>query len=83
MRASVEKEKVARRHAYMTSDTAAVHRVLHWYRTGADVQRLLLPLATYLGHVEIASTQRYLTMTPELLHEAGKRFEQYAQGVVL
>jgi integrase/recombinase XerD len=67
----------------MTSDTAAVHRVLHWYRTGADVQRLLLPLATYLGHVEIASTQRYLTMTPELLHEAGKRFEQYAQGVVL
>jgi len=63
--------------------TAAVHRVLHWYRTGADVQRLLLPLATYLGHVEIASTQRYLTMTPELLHEAGKRFEQYAQGDVL
>jgi hypothetical protein len=36
-------------------------------------------LATYLGHVELASTQRYLTMTPELLQEAGKRFEQYAQ----
>jgi site-specific recombinase XerD len=53
--------------------TAAVHRALHWYRAGEDVQRLLLPLATYLGHVELASTQRYLTMTPELLQEAGKR----------
>jgi integrase/recombinase XerD len=35
-------------------------------------------LATYLGHVHIAATQRYLTMTPELLQEANKRFEHYA-----
>ena len=58
--------------------TAAVHRVLHWYRSGRDVQALLLPLATYLGHVEISSTQRYLTMTPELLQLAAQRFEEYA-----
>ena len=45
---------------------------------GADVQRLLPQLATYLGHVHIAATQRYLTMTPELLQEANKRFEYYA-----
>ena len=59
--------------------TAAVHRVIVWYRTGADVQRLLPQLATYLGHVDIRSTQRYLSMTPELLNEANLRFERYAQ----
>lgn len=59
---------------------AAVHRLISWYRQGADVQRLLPHLATYLGHIHIAATQRYLTMTPELLHEASQRFEQYACG---
>src|SRR3546814_5293515 len=49
------------------------------YREGKDVQRLLPQLATYLGHVDIKSTQRYLHMTPELLEEAGRRFAQYAQ----
>jgi site-specific recombinase XerD len=58
--------------------TAAVHRLIAWYRAGADVQRLLPQLATYLGHVELASTQRYLTMTPELLEQASRRFEDYA-----
>ena len=42
------------------------------------MQKLLPQLSTYLGHVDIQDTQVYLTMTPELLHEAGKRFEQYA-----
>lgn len=59
--------------------TAAVHRVIAWYRAGADVQKLLPQLATYLGHVDVASTQRYLSMTSELLHEASLRFERYAQ----
>ena len=60
--------------------TAAVHRVLAWYRDGKDVQVLLPRLATYLGHASIASTQRYLQMTPELLHEASQRFAAYAQA---
>jgi site-specific recombinase XerD len=59
----------------------AVHRLESWYREGADVQRLLPQLSTYLGHVGIAETQRYLTMTPDLLREANKRFERYALGV--
>jgi integrase/recombinase XerD len=62
--------------------SAAVHRVIAWYRAGADVQRLLPQLATYLGHVDVASTQRYLTMTVELLNEASLRFERYAQPEV-
>jgi len=61
------------RHAF------AVHRVVSWYRQGADVQRLLPKLATYLGHIHIAATQRYLTLTPELLNEASRRFEHYAR----
>ena len=44
------------------------------------MQRLLPQLATYLGHVHISATQRYLTMTPELLREASKRFERYVWG---
>ena len=56
----------------------AVHRLVSWYRQGADVQRLLPKLATYLGHVHIAATQRYLTLTPELLDQASRRFERYA-----
>jgi site-specific recombinase XerD len=59
--------------------TAAVHRVLAWYQSGKDVQQLLPHLATYLGHASIASTQRYLQMTPELLLEASRRFEAYSQ----
>jgi integrase len=59
--------------------TAAVHRVVAWYRAGKDVQRLLPQLATYLGHATILSTQRYLQMTPELLSEASRRFAHYAE----
>lgn len=59
--------------------TAAMHRVVAWYRDGKDVQRLLPQLATYLGHVDISSTQRYLRMTPELLQEASRLFAIYAQ----
>jgi integrase len=60
--------------------TAAVHRVIAWYRSGQDVQRLLPQLATYLGHIDIRSTQRYLRMTPDLLEAASQRFAQYALG---
>jgi site-specific recombinase XerD len=56
----------------------AVKRLTAWYREGADVQKLLPQLATYLGHVKLSATQVYLTMTPELLREASMRFEQYA-----
>jgi len=59
--------------------TFAVHRLVTWYREGADVQRLLPQLSTYLGHVHISATQRYLTMTSDLLQQASMRFEQYAR----
>ncbi len=60
--------------------TAAVHRLIAWYRSGKDLQDLLPKLATYLGHSNLSSTQHYLTLTPELLQEASLRFEHYAKG---
>lgn len=57
--------------------TAAVTRLVRWYREGVDVQRLLPQLATYLGHVHISGTQCYLTMTSELLQLASARFEEF------
>lgn len=80
-RAGVRRDREARYQPRLHDlrHTAALHRLIAWYQAGADVQQLLPHLATYLGHVDIASTQRYLSMTPELLSEASRRFEQYAQ----
>jgi site-specific recombinase XerD len=57
--------------------TGVVHRVIEWYRNGADLHYLLPQLATYLGHVNLSATQHYLSLTPELLREASQRFEDY------
>lgn len=56
----------------------AVHRLTACYREGGDVQKLLPQLSVYLGHAHLAATSVYLSMTPELLHEASERFEHYA-----
>jgi integrase/recombinase XerD len=58
--------------------TFAVHRLVAWYREGAEVQRWLPHLSVYMGHVSLASTSVYLSMTPELLEQAGMRFEKHA-----
>ncbi len=58
----------------------AVHRLTSWYRQGADVQRLLPVLSTYLGHADLEGTKVYLSMTPELLEQASLRFARYAEG---
>ena len=55
----------------------AVHRLLAWYRDGADVNARLPALATYMGHVDISSTQVYLQPTAELLGEVGRRFHDH------
>jgi len=60
--------------------TFAVHRLTEWYRLGADFEHLIPALSTYLGHLNLHSTQHYLTMTPELLAQANRRFESYVEG---
>ena len=51
----------------------AVFRLLSWYEAGADLRVKLPLLATYLGHVGLASTQDYLHMTEDLIGEVMKR----------
>lgn len=60
--------------------TFAVHRLVSWYKEGANVQMLLPFLSTYLGHTTLAATSVYLSMTDDLLQEANMRFEHYAMG---
>ena len=56
----------------------AVGCLLRWYRQGLDPASRLHQLSTFMGHVDPSSTAIYLTITPELLDEANRRFEQYA-----
>lgn len=56
----------------------AVGTLLRWYRDGIDPATRLLHLSTFLGHADPASTAVYLTITPELLAQASRRFERFA-----
>lgn len=58
------------RHAF------AVHTVLGWYRSGANVEQRLPTLATYLGHAHVTDTYWYLSAIPELLALASARLEE-------
>lgn len=55
----------------------AVASLLDAYASGQDGQARLTLLATYLGHVDPASTYWYLSAAPELLALAGQRLEDH------
>ncbi|MGH7338855.1 MAG: tyrosine-type recombinase/integrase, partial [Candidatus Rokuibacteriota bacterium] len=56
--------------------TFAVHALMRWYQTGADVQAKLPLLAMYMGHVSIVSTAYYLPFVAPLRALASARFAQ-------
>ena len=58
----------------------ATHCLVSWYRQGRDIQSRLIQLSAYLGHIDLAGTQKYLAMTPELREQASARFARYALG---
>ncbi len=60
--------------------TFAVHRLLEWYHDGQDINARLPALATYMGHVNICSTQIYIQATPELQDCVNQRFLGYARA---
>jgi len=62
--------------------SCAVRALLRWYRQGEDPSARLLHLSTFLGHANTESTAVYLTITSELLEEASRRFERYAQAPI-
>jgi integrase len=57
------------RHGY------AVERMLLWYEQGADLGAMLPRLATYLGHVNLSSSQYYLRLTEDLLSGILSRYQ--------
>ena len=61
--------------------TFAVRTLLHWYRTGEDVEVRAPSLSTYLGHRDPRSTYWYLSAAPELLALAAGRLE-LSRGVI-
>jgi len=63
--------------------TFATRKLIQWYREGKPLHAMLAVLATYMGHVNVHSTQIYLQTTPELLCLAGERFHEYvSQSIV-
>ena len=62
--------------------TFAVHRLLRWYREGVDVQGRLQSLSVFLGHVNVYSTQVYLSATGDLLHAANDRFRRHVASII-
>lgn len=58
----------------------AVRSILEAYAAGQDGQRRLTLLSTWLGHVHPASTYWYLSASPELMAESGRRLETYLAG---
>ena len=55
-----------------------MRRLLLWYEEGADLDRKILALATYLGHVKVSHTYWYISAVPELMAISSQRFEDFA-----
>jgi integrase len=57
------------------------HRLEDWYAQGLDIDRSILALSTYVGHVKVTNTYWYVTATPELMAVAAQRFTRGTGGV--
>ncbi len=62
--------------------TFAVHALLRWYRSGVELHSRLPQLATYMGHVSIVSTERYLHFVADLSSAASARFASHSARVL-
>lgn len=72
-------EGVTPPHLHCLRHSFAVGCLLRWYRDGLDPATRLYKLSTFMGHVDPDSTAVYLTITPQLLAEANRRFEAFAE----
>jgi integrase len=59
----------------------AARMLVEWYRTGADVEREIPKLATYLGHVHVNETYWYIEAVPELLELATRRLAERREKI--
>ncbi len=57
----------------------AAKTLVRWCEAGEDVDKKILALTTYLGHVNVTSTYWYFSAIPELMAITGRRFEAFAR----
>ncbi len=55
----------------------AVNTVIHWYRTGQNIDSLMPRLSAYMGHQKPTDTYWYLTGVPELMAMAKDKLAHY------
>ena len=79
-RAGIEARSASRRpRLHDLRHSFAVATVLDAYHRDEDVGRSLALLATYLGHVDPASTYWYLSAAPELMQLAADRLQRHTE----
>ena len=76
-KAGIHKNKISGPRLHDFRHAFAVHRLLQWYETEDDINSKLPLLSTYMGHVDIFSTQTYLEATSELLSAGHERFYRF------
>ncbi len=64
-------------HIHSMRHAMAVHRLLKWYREGADLTHKLFLLSAYMGHRGPDETAVYLRSTEAVLAEAKGRLDHY------
>lgn len=62
--------------------TFAVHCLNRWVRNGKDVSTALPRLSAYLGHKDLAATERYLRMTAEVYPEVIAILSEKYGGII-
>lgn len=62
---------------YDLRHTFTSHRLLEWYKDGKDINTRLPLLSTYMGHLNLFSTQKYIQITPDLQREVNKKFHAH------
>jgi integrase len=70
----------AHRRPHDLRHTFAVRTLLNWHHAGADVDRSMPLLSTYLGHVNPESTFWYLQAAPELMQLVAQRLDGVLGG---
>lgn len=65
------------RHTFLT------RTLQRWQEEGVDVDKNILSLSTYVGHVRVTDTYWYVTATPTLLATAAQRFTELPSDEVV
>ncbi|HVB55309.1 MAG TPA: tyrosine-type recombinase/integrase [Candidatus Acidoferrales bacterium] len=73
--AGIERTSNSRIRLHDLRHSFACLRLLLWCEQNVDFGAKLPLLATYLGHIDLSSSQRYLQLTPDLMGEITRRHQ--------